>query len=90
LEGFDVVVLWAGNSPDPEHSPLSCNLLAEELPTNTYCLFQTLEQAQDALNNGKFAKGEQGTFRIFAAYIVDWPESPAQSRIPSDSSADQH
>ena len=35
-EGFDVVTFSAGNSP--ECSPLSCNGLAEEIPTNSNCL----------------------------------------------------
>src|SRR5277367_2642695 len=36
LEGFDVVAFWAANSP--EHSPLSCNSLAENVVTNSHCL----------------------------------------------------
>jgi len=61
----DVVTFWPENSPAPEHSPLSCNGLANELETNSHCLFETFEQAQSALNNGKFAGTEPGALRIF-------------------------
>ncbi len=71
LEGFDVVTFWAGNAP--ECSPLSCNSLAEVLPTNSHCLFDSFEKAWTNLNSGEFAGGEPGPYRIFAVYSVDWP-----------------
>lgn len=71
LEGYDVVTFWAENSPAPEHSPLSCNALANELKTNYHCLFQTFEEAQSAVNDGKFAGAEPGALRIFAVFSVD-------------------
>jgi hypothetical protein len=71
LEGFDVVTFYAGNSP--ECSPLSCNGLAEEIPTNRHCLLESLEVAQSCLNAGKFSSGEPGPYRIFAVYCVGWP-----------------
>jgi hypothetical protein len=74
LEGFDVVILWAENSPDPEHSPLSCQGLAERLPTNAHCLFNTFDEAYTALNTGKFDGCEPGARRIFAVFSVDWPQ----------------
>lgn len=73
LEGFDVVTIWVENSPDPEHSPLSCNALAEKIPTNSHCLIESLEEAKAALNAGKFAGNDPGCQRIFAVYSVDWP-----------------
>jgi hypothetical protein len=80
LEGFDVVTIWVENSPDPEHSPLSCCGLAEELPTNAHCLFETFDEAYTALNTGKFTGCEPGVCRIFAVYSVEWPQPQA---IPS-------
>jgi hypothetical protein len=74
LEGFDVVIIWVENSPDPEHSPLSCQGLANELPTNAHCLFETFDEAYAALNTGKFDGCEPGVCRIFAVYSVDWPQ----------------
>jgi hypothetical protein len=71
LDGFDVVTFWAGNSP--ECSPLSCNGLAQELPTNSHCLFETFDEAETSLNSGKFNGAEPGPYRIFAVYSVDWP-----------------
>jgi hypothetical protein len=76
LEGFDVVTFWSENSSQPEHSPLSCNSLAEEIPTNEHCLLRSLEEAKRALERGKFAEGEAGPcWRVFAVYSVDeaWP-----------------
>jgi hypothetical protein len=71
LEGFDVVTFYAGTTP--ECSPLSCNGLAGEIPTNSHCLIETLDNAKDALESGRFEKSEHGPYRIFAVYSVDWP-----------------
>jgi hypothetical protein len=70
LEGFDVVTFYAKTSP--ECSPLSCNSLAEELPTNEHCLFESFEDAEKALNDGSFENAEPGPYRIFAVYSVMW------------------
>jgi hypothetical protein len=71
LEGFDVVTFFAGNAP--ECSPLSCNGLAEKIPTNQHCLLESFEFAESCLNSGKFEGTEPGPYRIFAVYSVDWP-----------------
>jgi hypothetical protein len=71
LEGFDVVTFTAGNLP--EHSPLSCNGLAENLPTNSHCLFDMFAEAETSLNSGRFEECEPGPYRIFAVFSVDWP-----------------
>jgi hypothetical protein len=71
LEGFDVVTFFAGNSP--ECSPLSCNGLAEGIPTNCHCLLESFESAEFLLNSGRFVECEPGPYRIFAVYSVDWP-----------------
>jgi len=71
LEGFDVVTFFAGNAP--ECSPLSCNGLANEIPTNCHCLLESFEAAESSLNSGRFSEGEPGPYRIFAVYSVDWP-----------------
>lgn len=73
LEGYDVVTFWPESSPAPEHSPLSCNALANTLKTNSHCLFETFEQAQSAVNDGNFAGCEPGALRIFAVFSVVWP-----------------
>jgi hypothetical protein len=73
LEGFDVVTFWCGNSP--EHSPLSCNSLAEKVRTNSHCLFDSLAEAETNLKNGVFNDCEPGPYRIFAVYSTDWPQS---------------
>ena len=69
LEGFDVVTFSAGAGP--ECSPLSCNYMAEELATNTHCLFATFTEAEAALSRGAFTDAEPGPYRIFAVYSVD-------------------
>jgi len=71
LEGFDVVTFYCGNAP--ECSPLSCCYLAKELHVNSHCLFDSFEEAETSLNIGKFEGSEQGPYRIFAVYSVDWP-----------------
>jgi hypothetical protein len=70
LEGFDVVTFLAKNAP--EHSPLSCNGLAKEIPTNDHCLLASFEDAYDKVTNGVFNNAEPGPYRIFAVYSVDW------------------
>ena len=70
LEGFDVVTFSTGTSP--ECSPLSCNGLANKIPTNRHCLIESFEEAKIALDSGKFDGAEPGPYRIFAVYSVDW------------------
>ncbi len=69
-EGFDVVTFYARNSPGC--SPLSCNAIAEELRTNSHCLFDCFDDAEAALNHGAFKNAEPGPYRVFAVYSVDW------------------
>jgi hypothetical protein len=73
LEGFDVVTFYARTSP--ECSPLSCNSLAETIPTNAHCLLSSFEEAECNLTQGAFKNSEPGPYRIFAVYSVDspWP-----------------
>lgn len=71
LEGFDVVAFYLRNSP--EHSPLSCNSLAEDVTTNSHCLFDTFDEAKLSLEGGAFKNCEPGPYRIFAVYSVHWP-----------------
>lgn len=81
LVGFDVVSFgleWPTISTGPgvvgtipECSPLSCNALADELPVNAHCLFETFLDAKEALELGKFNNSEPGPFRIFSVYTVE-------------------
>ena len=75
LDGYDVVTFWPENSPNPEHSPLSCNGLASELKTNSHCLFDTFEEAYLAVNGRQFDDSEPGSLRIFAVFSVGWPSA---------------
>jgi len=70
LEGFDVVTFFARSSP--ECSPLSCNSLAEKVPTNAHCLLASFEDAERNLSNGVFHDSEPGPYRIFSVYSLDW------------------
>jgi hypothetical protein len=70
LEGFDIVTFYAKNTP--EHSPLSCNSMAEELHTNAHCLFESFEEAETNISKGVFKNAEPGPYRIFSVYSVDW------------------
>lgn len=71
IKGYDVVTFLY--SQGPECSPLSCNSMAESVPTNSHCLFDSLEEAQAAVNSGQFDECEPGALRIFAVFSVDWP-----------------
>lgn len=65
LLGYDVVVF----GDFLEHSPLSCNSIATELPVNRHCLFETFEAAKSAIDTGKFGKGcEEGIYKIFSVF----------------------
>ena len=68
LEGFDVVSFSCGTSP--EDSPLCCNGLANLLPVNSHCLFNSFAEAKEALEAGQFDNSEPGPFRIIAVYTV--------------------
>ncbi len=58
LEGYDLVSFVVPRSP--ECSPLSCNGLAEEIPTNSHCLIETFDLAKAALESGKCNNSEPG------------------------------
>jgi hypothetical protein len=71
LEGYDVATFSCRTSP--ECSPLSCNSLAAELPTNRHCLLDSFDEAKRLLEGGSFNNSEPGPFRIFAVYSVQQP-----------------
>jgi hypothetical protein len=67
LLGYDVVVF----GDFLEHSPLSCNSVAEQLPTNEHCLLASLDEAVAAIDGGAFGGGcEEGVYTIFAVHRV--------------------
>jgi len=70
FEGFDVVTFFAHSSP--ECSPLSCNGMAGEIPTNDHCLLVSFEDAYSKISTGAFNQAEPGPYRIFAVYSVPW------------------
>jgi hypothetical protein len=71
LAGYDVVTFSSGTGP--ECSPLSCNSGAEGVETNSYCLLDSIERAKELLDRGFFTGTEEGPFRIFAVYPLEWP-----------------
>ena len=75
LEGFDVVTFYAKSSP--ECSPLSCNGMAKEIPTNSHCLLSSFEDAYSRISNGEFNNSEPGPYRIFAVYSTGWDHAPS-------------
>jgi|SRR6185437_8595676 len=75
LEGFDVATFSCRNLP--ECSPLSCNHLANELPTNSHCLLRSFDEAKTNLTNGIFNNSEPGPYRIFAVHSVKWAKRSA-------------
>jgi hypothetical protein len=73
LKGFDVVTFFAHSSP--ECSPLSCNGMAGEIPTNEHCLLVSFEEAYEKITTGTFNQAEPGPYRIFAVYSIPWDSS---------------
>jgi len=69
FQGYDVVTFSVRTNP--ECSPLSCNHLASEIRTNSHCLLESFEEAEESLESGKFDKSEPGPFRIFAVYTIE-------------------
>ena len=70
FEGFDVVTFACRALP--ECSPLSCNHLAEELSTNSHCLFKFFSDAEKYVTIGAFNDSEPGPYRIFSVSSVKW------------------
>ena len=68
IEGYDIVTFSVNTSP--ECSPLSCNNLAAEIPTNKHCLLESLDDAKRMLESGRFTNSEPGPYRIFAVYSL--------------------
>lgn len=68
LLGYDVVVF----GDYLEHSPLSCNSIAEQLQVNQYCLFDSFEAAKGAIESGNFGGGcEPGAYKIFSVGLLN-------------------
>lgn len=67
LIGYDVVVF----GDYLEHSPLSCNHIAESVPVNEHCLLATLQEARTAVETGLFEGCEDGTYKIYSVSVVD-------------------
>lgn len=68
LLGYDVVTFYTRSSP--EHSPLSCNAVADDVAVNADCLLPSLERAIELLQSGAFENCEPGPYRIFAVYAL--------------------
>lgn len=66
LLGYDVVTC----EDYLEHSPLSCNSVAASLSVNEHCLFDSLEQAKEAIEAGHFTNCEPGVYKIYSVYLV--------------------
>lgn len=67
--GYDVVSYSSGHSP--ECSPLSCNQMAETLSTNEHCLFESFDEAKQALESNRFENCEPGPYRIVLVAVRD-------------------
>ena len=68
LHGYDVATYYVNSSA--ECSPLSCNGLAEDIPTNAHCLLDDFQTAKTLLETGAFENSEPGPYRIIAVYTL--------------------
>jgi len=66
LVGWDVVSRSAGSYF--ECSPLSCNMLAEEIETNSYCLFSSLEDARELARSADEKRCEPGPYHVLQVW----------------------
>jgi hypothetical protein len=66
LVGFDVVSRSAGSYF--ECSPLSCNMLAEEIETNGYCLFSRLDDARELARSADEKGCEPGPYHVLQVW----------------------
>ena len=69
LHGYDVVTYYVNTYA--ECSPLSCNALTDEIPTNSHCLLDDLDIAKTLLETGAFNNSEPGPYRIIAVYTLE-------------------
>ena len=77
LLGYDVVTIYCCDAP--EHSPLSCNHLASQLPVNKHCLIDSLDDARDYIVRGAFANSEPGLLRIVAVHEIKNRDEPSDA-----------
>lgn len=83
--GYDIVTFSCGSSS--EHSPLSCNHLADEVDINTNCLLNSLHEAIKVVEGEVFHGVEPGPYRIFSVFEVSQPELPKHTPLDPSSSA---
>ena len=69
IQGYDIISFSCQTSA--ECSPLSCNLMAQELDVNQHCLLSSFEQAIHYLESGKFNNCEPGPYRIFQVNLIE-------------------
>jgi hypothetical protein len=69
VRGYDVVTYSTGNNA--ECSPLSCNSLATEIPTNEHCLLPDFDSAMELVESGAFRLGEPGPLRLIEVSTLD-------------------
>lgn len=66
LVGFDIVTYYCGNAA--EHSPLSCNSLADEVEVNSRCLMASLDAVTSIVTSELYEGCEEGPARLIAVY----------------------
>ena len=67
--GFDIVCYSMGTSH--ECSPLSCNLLCQEVEVNEYCLLNNFDEAIKITESLNEKKAEPGPYRIIGANKIN-------------------
>ncbi len=70
LVGFDVVEYCCRNSAEDSLASC-CKDIAVACTLNEYCLFDTFEEAKQALVSGIYHDAEPGPYRILAVYLIE-------------------
>jgi hypothetical protein len=85
--GFDAVSKTDGPTRGLECSPLSCNYLASEIPTNEFCLFPSLEAA--AAGAERFSRGGAEPGDYYVIQVLEAPETEPGAYRPTAAAADE-
>jgi len=85
--GFDAVSKSDASVLGFECSPLSCNYLASEIPTNEFCLFQSAEAASAGAE--RFSRGGAEPGDYYVIQVLEAPDHMTGSRRPTAAAADE-
>jgi hypothetical protein len=85
--GFDAASKSDASVLGLECSPLSCNYLASEIPTNEFCLFPSVEAASAGAE--RFSRGGAEPGDYYVIQVLEAPDNMTDARRPTTAAADE-